>query len=148
MRITILRGSGYCFHPIPDRDLYPEDGYLPRIESGRYVYNFRIIKANIFDVEKMAMGFNSIPYAVNVFPMGSNDSDKMTVEAEGKVCLTSIIPKENRKAVFRLYNPNDRTEKFKLKIGNNVVDGEISKREVLTVENENDKFKIRREITL
>ena len=32
---TLARGAGYCIPPIAERNLYPPDRYLPRIDNGR-----------------------------------------------------------------------------------------------------------------
>ncbi|MBR2888327.1 MAG: hypothetical protein IKB95_08890, partial [Bacteroidales bacterium] len=69
--MTLLRGAGYCIHPIGERKLYPTDRYLPRIEGGgRYEMNFRIYCENVSAVCRMAEQFNQPPYALNVFPIG------------------------------------------------------------------------------
>ena len=71
IHLTLVRGAGYCFHPIYDRQLYPEDRYLPRIDSGRYNYNFRIYRGTAFEVTRAAEEFNQPPYAVNVVQTGA-----------------------------------------------------------------------------
>lgn len=68
--LTLLRGSGYCFHPIRDRELYPKDRYLPRIDCGRYEFNLRLFAGSVSEVCAEAESFAVPPYAVNVFPTG------------------------------------------------------------------------------
>lgn len=67
IHLTLLRGAGYCFHPIPDRELFPQDRYLPRIDCGRYVYNFRLYKGTVYEVNTVAEEFNQRPYALIFF---------------------------------------------------------------------------------
>ena len=60
--LTLLRGSGYCFHPIGNRELYPQDRYLPRIDNGRYVFHLRIYCGDLLQVCAQAELFNQKPY--------------------------------------------------------------------------------------
>ena len=139
--LTLLRGSGYCFHPIEDRQLYPEDRYLPRIDCGRYVYNLRLFRGNVFEVTKMAEEFNSQPYAINVFPTGTTNSlDVPTVTLDGEVILTTIKPNDNGDIVMRVYNPADEEKSFTLNVGKNSYNGAINKREVVSVKYADGKF--------
>ena len=132
--LTLLRGSGYCFHPIEDRQLYPEDRYLPRIDCGRYTYNLRIYKGNVYNVTKMAEEFNSMPYAINVFPTGEADSlDVPTVTVDGEVILTTIKPLEDGSIVLRLYNPAGDGKDYKLNVYGVLYNGFINAREVVSL---------------
>ena len=132
--LTLLRGSGYCFHPINDRPLYPEDRYLPRIDCGRYVYNLRLFRGNIYEVTKMAEEFNTQPYAINVFPTGTENSvNTPTVTLDGEVILTTIKPLDCGALVMRVYNPSDVEKPFTLKVGDNTFTAIASKREVLSI---------------
>lgn len=140
--LTLVRGAGYCFHPIPNRSLYPEDRYLPRIDCGRYVYNFRIVSGDISSVVRQAEEFNSQPYAVNIFPTGGNEVKENGLEISENIRLTSVVPKENGDAILRLYNPSETAEVFNLKIGNAVVSCKAEKFEILCASVENGVPKI------
>ena len=138
--LTLLRGSGYCFHPIEDRPLYPEDRYLPRIDCGRYVYNLRLFRGNVYEVTKMAEEFNSSPYAINVFPTGEVDSDiAPTINLDGEVILTTIKPTEDG-IVLRVYNPSNAEKPFTINVGNDAYKDTASKYEVVSIKYVNGKF--------
>ena len=128
LHFTLLRGSGYCFHPIRTRKLYPEDRYLPRIDCGRYVYNFRVFKGNIYNVTLMSEMFNLPPYAVNVFPTGKINNDKVilsnNIKIEGNVLISAIIPHEDDRFVIRIYNPSSEKEEFTLHVGEKFIQSE------------------------
>ena len=131
IHLTLLRGSGYCMHPIGARDLYPTDRYLPRIENGRYIYNIRLFTGKVDEVEKMAQAFNEPPYAMNIFPTGGQ-TKAIPVQVDGKVTLTTAKAYDDGD-LFRLYNPCDSEEKFTVTLATNQMQGLAAPREVVTV---------------
>lgn len=132
--ITLVRGAGYCFHPIEEdnRDLYPQDRYLPRIDSGRYVYNFRIMCSDVGSVVREADLFNSLPYAVNVFPIGGGSKRGSSVYVEGNVSVP-VIRYSDDELIVRIYNPADEDAPFKITILDNEATDLAAKGEVVTV---------------
>lgn len=119
--LTLLRGSGYCFHPIGPRRLYPHDRYLPRIDCGRYTYNFRICKGSVCEVSAIAQAFNQLPYAVNVFPTGGETGAQIAnaprVSVKGEVGLVTVKPREDGSMAIRVYNPARESAEFTLFVG-------------------------------
>ncbi len=114
--LTLLRGAGYCFHPIADRELYPTDRYLPRIDSGRYVYNLRILRGTVTEVFKMAELFNQPPYAVNVFPIGGERKLGKGISVEGDIITTTVHPREDGGYTLRFYNPAQARTDFTVNV--------------------------------
>ena len=142
IHLTLVRGAGYCFHPIYDRQLYPEDRYLPRIDSGRYNYNFRIYRGTAFEVTRAAEEFNQPPYAVNVFPTGaSKRADYSRICVTGEV-ITSIVKENEDGFVIRVYNPTDEKNSFSISLGVACANGDASAREVVSAVYKNGKFEI------
>lgn len=131
--LTLLRGTGYCFHPIPNEPLYPEDRYLPRIDAGRYEFNLRLFEGNVSEVVKQAEEFNQRPYAVNVFPTGKLSDSYKNVELKGNVSLVNMHKNDNHEYVIRLYNPSTAKEDFSLRFDSVCIDGSLSCFEVATV---------------
>ena len=129
--LTLLRGCGYCFHPIGDRELYPQDRYLPRIENGRYVYNFRIYRGNLTEVSAQAELFNQKPYAVNVFPTKSVEY-KQTLKTDREVVMPVLKIGSNEGYVARFCNPESETRTFSFDVSGNKHTVKISPHEVLT----------------
>lgn len=147
IHLTLLRGAGYCFHPIgEEKEVYPQDRYLPRIDCGRYVYNIRIFHGSVFEVCTQAELLNRPPYAVNVFPVGGavgetvNDCERMRLE--GEVILCAFKRNGNGGFVARLYNPDTKEKSFTLKIGLNVTSGVAKGGEVVSIEMKNGKSEI------
>ena len=112
--LTLLRGAGYCFHPIPDRELYPKDRYLPRIENGRYEYKFRIFCGNTEEVCREAELFNQPPYALNVFPTGEGEK-RAEIKTDRPVIMPVMRIKDDGYEM-RFFNPTEKEEKFALDI--------------------------------
>ena len=127
--ITLLRSAGYCFHPIGERELYPQDRYLPRIDCGRYEYNFRLFTGSVFEVCKMAEEFNQPPYALNIFPTGENENNETTVSVKGEIIVSSIESCGKKNYKVKVYNPSDKTVYFTLNVGKKTVCGSLSARE-------------------
>ena len=117
IHLTLLRGSGYCMHPIPGRELYPKDRYLPRIESGRYVYNLRLYTGGVKDVFLQAEEFANKPYAINVFPIGGEKKPAEVCVSE-PVLMSTMRVDEGGRYVLRFYNPEMEEKTFGLTICN------------------------------
>ncbi len=131
--LTLLRGAGYCFHPIPNKELYPQDRYLPRIDGGRYAFNLRFVRGNALEVTREAELFNQLPYAVNVFPTGKENKTFAKVVLDGNAVLVNCHHNAKGEYIARVYNPMDRTERFRLQIGDAVVEGSATKGSVVSV---------------
>lgn len=131
--LTLLRGAGYCFHPIPNKELYPQDRYLPRIDGGRYAFNLRFVRGNALEITRQAELFNQLPYAVNVFPTGKQNTAFAKIVLEGNAVLVNCHHNANGEYIARIYNPADNAESFCLQIGDTVVKGTAGKGEVVSV---------------
>ncbi len=133
--LTLLRGAGHCFHPIYDRELYPQYHYLPRIDSGRYVYNLRIFRGTLSEVFDEAERFNQPPYAVNVFPTGASVGsipDKR-ISIDGEIVTSVVKPRADGSVVMRFYNPSERESKFTVRYDNKSLTVTASAHEIVSV---------------
>lgn len=131
--LTLLRGAGYCFHPILDRPLYPTDRYLPRIECGRYTFNLRIFTGDVYEVTRLAEEFAARPYAVNIFPIDTKKNEKVYVSVGGEVICPVIKKSEIGELLFRLYNPKNEPSEFTVTVGNNSITDVAAPRAIVTV---------------
>ena len=132
--LTLLRGSGHCFHPIYDRELYPQYRYLPRIDCGRYVYNLRIFRGTLADVFAEAELFNQPPYAVNVFPTGAavgSIPDKRII-VDGNVVTSVIKPRHDGSVVMRFYNPSECESEFTVHYGDESITATAAPHEIVS----------------
>lgn len=133
--LTLARGAGYCFHPIPDRELYPQDRYLPRIDSGRYVYNLRIFRGTLPEVCAEAELFNQPPYAVNVFPIGTGKHSAQISCSSPDITLAALkVGSEKEGYIFRLQNNSDEKKSAILFCEGASIDLSFGKFEIKTVQ--------------
>ncbi len=140
--LTLVRGAGYCFHPIGDLELYPQDRYLPRIDAGKYTYNLRIMCGTASEITRQADSFNQPPYAVNVFPTGKAGCHEYPrISVDGDV-VVPVIKETEGGYVIRVYNPDDKENAFKVGIGDDSVDAVASAREVVSVMYKNGSFDV------
>ena len=138
IHLTLLRGAGYCFHPIgEEKEVYPQDRYLPRIDCGRYTYKLRIFTGKVFEVCEQAELFNLPPYAVNIFPVGakgnekSNDCTRFSVD--GEVILSAFKHSERGGFVARVYNPDTVQKPFTAHLGEMHANGVANGGEVVSI---------------
>ncbi len=144
IHLSLVRGAGYCFHPIYDRQLYPEDRYMPRIDSGRYVYNFRIMRGTVSEIQREAEQFNQRPYAVNVFPTGAGDAKVVDspIDVSGDIVTVTVKNRHTGGYVMRFYNPAGQTAEFTVRVLGDSVKLTASAAEVVSVVYENGKFSV------
>ena len=132
LALDLVRGAGYCIHPIGARELYPQDRYLPRIEGGRYEFNFRIYQASIGQVCAEAELFNQAPYAINVFPTGGDKkSASLCVD---KSVVMPVCKISDNGYVMRFFNPNADAQEFTLTIGDKTERLSLAPYEIVSVE--------------
>ncbi len=139
LHLTLIRGAGYCFHPIGDRPLYPTDRYLPRIDAGRYTYNLRIIKGDAATVNRAAEEFNQPPYAINLFPTGGRNISAPRIMVDGNVTV-SVIKKASDGILVRIYNPAEQCQPFVVTLGDKTASDIASPREIVSVKITEDKI--------
>lgn len=143
--LTLLRGAGYCFHPIYDRKLYPTDRYLPRIECGRYTFNLRIFTGDVYEITRAAEEFAQHPYAVNIFPIGSGKKGEARILVSGEVVCPIIKEGEGEDIIFRLYNPKNAASEFTVRVGDYTIHDTVAPRAVITVGFTDGKFTVYRD---
>ncbi len=131
--LTLLRGAGYCFHPINDRQLYPTDRYLPRIECGRYTFNLRIFMGDVCEVTRAAEEFAARPYAVNAFPIGTGKKDEARITVTGDIVCPIIKEGDSEELIFRLYNPKNEITEFTVSVGEFTIHDTVKPRAIVTV---------------
>ena len=122
---------------VPDGKIYyevvsPKDRYLPRIDCGRYEYNIRLFEGGMYEVNKLAEEFNSLPYAINVFPTGGKEKTYSRLKITGNVVIPTVKPTGNG-YVMRVYNPCDEAQAFKIEIGGKSLQDTVKKRSVISV---------------
>lgn len=145
--LTLVRGCGYCMHPIGDRELYVQDRYLKRIDCGRYEYNLRIYRGSVLEVCAQAELFNQKPYAINAFPTGGGISAK-EISVDDEVVMPVCKIGEEGGYVFRFYNPDLKERAFTLLVGKDRQKILLKPCEILTVKYDGEFILQRNEISV
>lgn len=140
IELTLIRGAGYLFHPIGDRPLYPDDRYLPRIDCGRYTYNFRILCGDVSKITNEALMFNEKPYAVNAFPIASGRKT-IDIHTDRPVNMP-VCRYENEKLLMRFFNPEKEKKAFVLYVEEKKIGLQILNGEILSVVYRNGEFTV------
>ncbi len=112
LKLSLMRTSGYCVHPIGERPLFPTNRYYTAAEQGNRCFQFRIIAGKNDEVKKAteqeALIFNEQPFALSAFPV-KNDKPlpKAGVTIEGEGIYVSAFKKceEGNGYILRVYEP-------------------------------------------
>jgi alpha-mannosidase len=119
MAISLLRGAGYCVHPMLDRPLIPDMQYVQRIDQGESNFSFKLTYAPVETLERLATEFNQPPYALNVFPIAMKRTEKVgcALKVDNKNVVLTCFKKADRQDgyVLRLFNNDNREAKTTLR---------------------------------
>jgi len=138
--LTLLRATGYLFHPIDDRQVYPKDRYLPRIDTGRYTFNLRVFKGTQKQVCMQADLFNAKPYALNVFPIASGKKVP-TIKTNKPVSMGAMYI-DKGVLTARFYNPQNLEDSFELFVGKDSCTITMAPYSIVTVTKDKKGFKV------
>lgn len=134
VRLSLLRGAGYCVHPIPDRQLVPDNRFVSRIDQGEHEYNFKLTVTKKENLERVAMEFNRKPYALNLFPRGKGLKNLLVPIIENtSVVLHAMGKTSNGVYYFRLFNGSENSESCTAKFGRNSLRLNFGKFEIKTL---------------
>ncbi|MBW5447564.1 alpha-mannosidase [Cohnella sp. CFH 77786] len=111
IRLSLLRGAGYCAHPILDRPILVQDRFLPRMDQGERSYTFWLNAGELDErrrlVDREAIFHNERPYALSFFPSGNGQPAGTFLELEDDTVQLSAFKKEERGDgyIVRLFEP-------------------------------------------
>ncbi len=114
LHITLLRSPAYTAHPIEDRELVPQDRYMPYIEQGERDFSFRFeagAEGEILEkAARTAQQFNMKPMALSLYPAGTGELPEAPLSLSGdKVTLNAFKKAETGEGyVARLFNPTEK----------------------------------------
>ncbi len=133
--LSLIRGAGYCAHPIPDRPLLQPDRFTKRIDQGWLQYSFRLVPAAENEWCRLANEFNQPPYALNVFPDATAKPTPFTVEISNKNITLEAFKKCESADGFalRLYNASETDAEIAVAVGTASADFRFGRYEVKTV---------------
>jgi len=115
MRLSLLRSAAYCAHPIGNRQILPQDRFLPRIDQGERVYrfwlNFGPATTRLRDVDVEAQFHNEPPFALSFCPSGAGKLPKAGPELDDSVIELVAFKRAQAGGdwIVRLFNPTSRS---------------------------------------
>ena len=125
VRLSLVRGAGYCVHPVDNQPFISETEYVDRLDQGETEFNFRIMVAKQDALEREAAIFNQKPFALNLFP---------TKNAEVKEAEKVIV--SNDEIVMVAFKKKDKEDRFVIRLFNNSNKEKTSLIKVLSAEKE------------
>lgn len=136
IKLSLLRGAGYCVHPMPDKPFFSDYMYVERIDQGERNFNFRLTIADEKSLENMAAEFNQRPFALNVFPCEKSSAKELaSLYIDNPYIALVAFKKENggNKYIIRLFNNSDDNAETKVYLGNAKLCVQFGKYEVKTL---------------
>ena len=120
LRLTLLRTSAYTAHPVGDRQILPQDRFLPRIDIGERQFDFVInggtFEERMMSVEREAAILNEPPYAVNFFPSGAGNENESALSTDNSVLVLSSFRRNENGYIVRFFNPTETVQEAEIKI--------------------------------
>ena len=120
--MSLLRGAGYCAHPIGERPILVQDRFLPRMDQGERLYTFRLnagpIEERLDRIDREALVMNEKPYALSFFPSGEGKLLSSFLTLSDEVVQLSAFKKaeEADDYILRLYEPTGTPRKTVVEI--------------------------------
>ncbi|KAI7260393.1 hypothetical protein KC345_g10079 [Hortaea werneckii] len=111
VRLSLLRSSGYCAHPIGDRPIMAQDRFLPRMDQGERSYTFWLNAGERTErrrlVDREALVHNERPYALSFFPSGDGEKPAPLLVLEDDSIQLSAFKQEEQgeNYILRLFEP-------------------------------------------
>lgn len=146
--LSLLRGAAYCTHPIPNRNLVPENRFIKRIDQCEHHYSFRISVIKENELERAAMEFNQKPFAQSVFPIPADISledkklgrDFIKIENNNITLIALKKSINGKKYIIRLLNNQANSDKTFLKVGDSSIHLSFGHYEVKTIIYDNHRL--------
>ncbi|NMA05279.1 MAG: alpha-mannosidase [Acholeplasmataceae bacterium] len=108
---TLINSSGYCAHPIDDREVLKKDRFNSRIDIGERKFTFIIYAGETKEVLE-SLDFISLinhqrPFVLNYFPTGSGKKPNPFITLDNKnIQLVAVKESFDKKGIIiRLFNP-------------------------------------------
>ena len=136
IKLSLVRGAGYCVHPIDDQPFISDTEYVDRLDQGETEFNFRITLAKKDTLEKEALLFNQRPFALNLFPTGQKRAKPVSLMDVNNpnVVLVAFKKKDGSNSyVLRFFNNSYAKQSTQIRLGNVEKEFEFGANEVKTL---------------
>ena len=105
LKLSLLRGTTYCAHPIAKKPILEKNRYIPTMDLGLSEFDFTLFVEKENTVAATARQL--IPaYAIQLFPSGKGKLKSCPLKlSDGRVLVEAFKQKQNGKGyILRLYN--------------------------------------------
>ncbi|NQX69661.1 alpha-mannosidase [Paenibacillus alba] len=133
IRMTLLRSSAYCAHPINDRPLVVQDRFLPRMDQGERQFTFWLNAAGsaterLEAIDREALAHGEKPFVLSFFPSGNGETPNSPFVLEDDVVQLTAFKREERGEgyILRLFEPTGQARDTALVLGGNAARVPIS----------------------
>lgn len=136
IRLTLVKTSTYCAHPVPNRPLLREGIFIGKIDQGQRDFSFRMDVVEKETLKRNADEFTETPYALNIFPTIDEKCDNgLTIECSNPLITTVTIRKSVQKEgyIFRLFNNGEKEQSATVACGEASIALRFGKYEVKTL---------------
>jgi len=123
INLRLLRSPAYAAHPIEGRQLIPKDRFLPRIDQGEHLFNFKIVaggknsKPSIrSQIDRLALEFNQVGPTLSFFPSGDGSPPSPAPEIDNPTILLQAFKRSEDSIcyILRLFNPSTHNQETAL----------------------------------
>ncbi len=117
LRISLLRSPAYSGHPIKEREIIPQNRYMPRIDQGERIFKFWINAGakteRLVKIDREALAHNEKPFVLSFFPSGEGQKIRPLAKLDDDVIQMTAFKKAEKSGdyIIRLFEPTGRERK-------------------------------------
>lgn len=122
LRPTLLRSPAYAALPIGERDLVPQNRFVPRIDQGERQFTFWLnggsVKERMEATPREAQVHGEKPFALSFFPSGEGKKAEAMAKLSDKVVQLTALKKaeNNNDLIIRLFEPTGKKRRTTLNL--------------------------------
>ena len=122
IRLSLLRSAAYTAHPVEGRPLLVQDRYLPRMDQGERIYNFRLKAGSkegvLKEIDYEALTYNEKPYVLSFSPSGYGVKPSPVIEVDNKQIIMTAFKKSeyDESYILRLFNSSSMEADANIKL--------------------------------
>ncbi len=141
LKLSLVRGSTYCAHPIANRPFLEKNRYIPSMDLGLSELNFTLFVDEEENVGGRVRKLNP-SYSIQLFPSGAGGKTLPNITLDDSRILFEAFKKKDSGDgyIIRLFNSTDKVIKCKLIYNDKKECLTFTKYEVKTVEINDDIY--------
>ncbi|MBE7083489.1 MAG: hypothetical protein E7373_02655 [Clostridiales bacterium] len=135
LKLSLLRGTTYCAHPIADRPIVEKNRYLQTMDLGLSEFNFSIFVDEESKIASYQREIGGV-YAMQIFPSGEGELKTVRLSLSDQRILLEAFKKAESGAgsIARLFNSTDKEIECEIEFNGKKLKLNFTKYEVKTLE--------------